>query len=66
MRNLFSSNRIGVIQGRIAPRETKKYQSFPFKNWVNEFKHLKKLKIKKLNGYSVVIILREIYFSIMV
>ena len=47
MRNLFSSNRIGVIQGRIAPRETKKYQSFPFKNWVNEFKHLKKLKIKK-------------------
>ena len=48
MRNLFSSNRIGVMQGRIAPRETKKYQSFPFKNWVNEFKHLKKLKIKKI------------------
>ena len=36
------------MQGRIVPRESKKYQSFPFKNWQHELKQLKKLNLKMI------------------
>jgi len=41
-------NKIGVIQGRLVPRESKKYQSFPFKNWKKELRFLKKINIKNV------------------
>ena len=41
--------KIGVMQGRLVPREIKsRLQSFPWKNWKNEISILKKEKIKYL------------------
>ncbi len=48
MKNFLSNKNIGVIQGRLVPRETNKYQSFPFKNWKKEFKYLNQMRVKKL------------------
>ena len=40
-------NKIGIMQGRLVPREIKsRIQSFPFKNWKKEIILLKKKKIK--------------------
>ena len=41
-------SRIGIMQGRIVPRESRKYQSFPFKKWQYELKQLKKLNLKMI------------------
>ena len=41
--------KIGIMQGRLVPREIKsRLQSFPWKNWKNEINLLKKEKIKYL------------------
>ena len=38
-------NKIGIMQGRLVPREIKsRIQSFPFKNWKKEIILLKKKK----------------------
>ena len=39
-------NKIGFMQGRLSPMQGKKIQSFPWKNWKNEFKIGKKLNFK--------------------
>ena len=40
-------NKIGIMQGRLVPREIKsKLQSFPFKNWKKEFNIAAKNGIK--------------------
>lgn len=39
------AKRLGIIQGRIVARESKKYQSFPFNKWHHELKLLKKLNL---------------------
>ena len=36
------------MQGRIVPRESRKYQSFPFKKWQYELKQLKKSNLKMI------------------
>jgi len=39
-------NKLGVMQGRLVPPESKKIQSFPHKNWKKEFYKANKLDIK--------------------
>lgn len=40
--------KLSIMQGRVINSESKKIQSFPYKNWMSEFEKLKLLKIKKL------------------
>ena len=47
-KSCLSKFNIGIIQGRLLPRETHKYQSFPFKNWKREFEYSSMIKIKKI------------------
>jgi hexulose-6-phosphate isomerase len=42
----FSSNKIGLMQGRLSPVIKKRIQSFPSKTWVREFNYLKKANLR--------------------
>ena len=45
---IFRKSRLGIMQGRLSTQVKNIIQIFPKKNWKQEFKKMKSLKLKNL------------------
>ena len=49
--------RIGFMQGRLSKIERNRIQSFPFKNWINEFSSARKHNFKLIEIFYPALLL---------